>query len=533
MKSTEYYAFEFRHRINLEEYLKAHYNLCFKKSSNTLICTTDPDLSISTDGEYENTWLRKNIKQGTTNKHGVFLRAGNVMDWESLEHDCSPTEVVSIIKNKKKSLSGYKSLHYTRLESLFNRVATRFRHSINPSVTAYLTKRNIKHSSLAGPFQIGSPESYDKLINSLTTPQLPLNKVRDLLKEIYIVRRSPNYKYLSFTPSIIVPVYSVINEVVGFHGRRINPGRTKRYFNTGFLHDLITEILYGENRSEIRSAIKQKKQVILTKGIFDFFTCYQDNHHQVLATLNQGVSIHQFDRLIGMTIDEIIIGFESARERSNIIGLMGSNLKKIKLSIPQTNKDIDAEISSSGVTLDQLMKNVKSTAQADKEATRLAAIKHRKHKMDTLAEAGHTFLIRNANILKEIKSAKGTHRRLKDFLKIHAQNNLQVIPKGTAYIRIAKTFVNDSILDQFKSELRTLLLLLIKSYPKSGTINYTNTNLRKELKIGETTLIEHKNRLIASGYLMVDKKVAGKNKSPKGKTIRNIKFIYYPSTIKF
>ena len=79
MKSTEYYAFEFRHRINLEEYLKANYNLRFKKSSNTLICTTDPDLSISTDGEHENTWLRNNIKQGAANKHGVFLRAGNVI----------------------------------------------------------------------------------------------------------------------------------------------------------------------------------------------------------------------------------------------------------------------------------------------------------------------------------------------------------------------------------------------------------------------------------------------------------------------
>ena len=529
MKSIQFYDFQFRHRIDLREYLKKYYSLEFVEQNGVYVCTTDSDLSIHIDGQYENTWVQSNMASDTNSKHGSLLKYGTIIDWESIKHDLSIVQAIETVSKNRESLSDYKTVHYKKLESLFTKVATRFRYSRLAEVADYLANRGLDYTSYAQEFNIGSPKSYDSLVNALITSNSTAQEIKDLLSNLFIIRNPRTYEYLPFVPSVIVPVHDNSGDFIGFHGRRVSPGKDKRYYNTGFLRDQAMEVLYGEDKRGIWEAIKQKKQLILTKGIFDFFACYQNDYRQVLATLNKGISPQQFDRVVNYPVKEIIVGLSAPKERDTILGLMHQSLNKVDMSLIGGDQDIDeAVIAGSG--LSDLISSALTDLKATEDGRIAAAIKTRKARMDALTELGQTFLIAEANLTSLVKTSKKSPRKMKDFLVEQGNEGSSVVPGGK-YIRFPKTFITETILGGFGAELRTLLFLLLKTKGRQTPINYTQSALRADLGLSQAVLIDHLNKLKVAGYLLEKKEIRIEQLKTKRK--RTVVFHYYPSTIKF
>ncbi len=529
MKSIQYHDFQFRHRVDLREYLEKHHSLKFKSHNGNYTCTADPNLSIHMSGKYENTWVRADLTTSTKNNYGVYLKYGTVIDWESIKSDCSVVKAVQIVTKNKKSLHDYKTVHYKKLESLFTKIATRFRYSRLPEVVDFLKSRGLDHTPYAQEFNIGSPISYDALVNALVTANTAASQIIDLLNDLFIVRRPLNYEYLPFAPSVIVPVYDKTGDFVGFHGRRVSPGISQRYYNTGFLRDRTKDILYGEDKDEIRESIGKKKQLILTKGIFDFFACYQAGYHQVLSSLNRGISVQQFDRVMKYPVSEIIVGYTSPIERDTILGLMHNSLSKIDLSLIKDAEDIDATIKS-GASLSTIISNALKNMKASQSGIIAAANKTRKSRMDMLTELGQTFLIAETDLEALVRTSKRSPRKIKDFLIKEGGKGIESVQSGN-FIRFPKTFVTDTVVDGFGAELRTLLFLLIKTKGGQRPINYTQGALCADLELSQAVLIGHAATLKSSGYLLWKKEVHIKQLKTKRK--RTVVFHYYPTTIKF
>jgi hypothetical protein len=525
LKSIDYIDFQFRHRINLREYLNQFYSLTFSHKNDQYVCDQTPILSIHVDGKYENTWVRSNVSKGVKNKHGIFLKYGTIINWEAIEHDCSISEALGIINKNKRNLADYKTNRYKKLEVMSMQVASRFRHSRLPIVANYLKDRGIDYAPYAKDFNIGSPKSYGPLVNTLINHRLPEMEVIELLEDLFIVQQPYNYRYLPFEHSVIVPVHDKAGGFVGFHGRRIDPGDKKRYYNTGYLRDLATEIMFGEDKQDIQDAVAKKKQLILTKGIFDFFICYQDDHKQVMATLNKGITATQFDRIMKMQIDEVVVGFEKDSERAKMAGLMSINLSKVRMKTPKLNSDLDDIVTKQGMSIDNTIKSAQLASQDAGEGLRRASLKRRNQSREALFDDGQKFLVLKDDLLTEIASSKRASGKLKKFLKKKANAGIRTYPWGTEYVPFTPSFMLESILGDFGAELRMLLLLLAKS-THSDKINYTNAKLGEVLDLSEPSIIEYRKRLVESGYLLIKKSFPTKKK-PKSS------FDYYPSIIKF
>ncbi|MBN1185893.1 MAG: hypothetical protein JXB49_26670, partial [Bacteroidales bacterium] len=444
------------------------------------------------------------------------------------------TEAVSrIIQNLENNKpTNYKTAYYKKLEIVFQQISVLFKLNKPDSVKKYLSDRGINYSDLEDVFHIGTPVLYGRLSDHFIFVKSIDDKHEQILNDLYIERRPSNYYYLSYDLSVVVPVYDKNKDFLGFHGRRINPGSRSKYFNTGFLRESIDETLYGEHLQNIIDAINNKKQVILTKGIFDLFVCYQSDHKQTLSTLNQGLFPIQFKSLLSMPVEEIIVGHEQPLQREIIIALISSNLKKIDVLIPQTVTDIDNTVVNTGVTVSDIIKNALKTAKYNEESKIKAMVRQRNYSERTLTEYGKTFLVESAELEKMLLSNKVTVKGLKSYIQSKCHENRQTVPKGERYIRIASTFATDAVLDDFGPEIRLLLYLLIKASPRTRIFNFTNKILANDLKICETTLIKHRKLLKEKGYLLTIKVITTHTRK-KGRIERKVHDDYYPSTIPY
>ena len=510
MVSTEFKAFEFRHRISLREYLETYYNHQFVLSGNQLISKNNANLIIHLDGNHENCWEKKNIPLTKKNNFGVYLHHGDILTWEAIEHNCAITLAIPVVEKRRKRLKTHKTAHYKKLEQLFRMVVTRFKANILSSLPGkqYLKGRGIDPNKVIAPFSIGTPRQYSKFLNTFTNLKISQSELERLLLGIFITAPPVRGIYLPFEPSIIVPVYDEDNNFHGFHGKRINPKKKGEYFNTGFLTKTKKEILFGEHIQDLYQAIQKTGQTILTKGIFDLFACYQEGYHQTYATLDQGISIPQFDKLMTLPCSEIIVGFNSDKERKVISGLMVHNLNKMTLHFKPGTTDIDEDLVQ-GKSLKSIIKSVQTLMFDQKEVKRVAALKKRNYELEALTEEGYTFLVNRQLLETKINSFKGSHKQLKDFLVRQSKYINTLIPNNPNFIRIPQTFVNPSILDQFNAELRILLFLMTRKIG-NNPVQIKKETIMKSLGVGDRTVTYHISKLEKLKYIIVDR-VRGKN----------------------
>jgi hypothetical protein len=529
LRTTAYQAFIFQHTISLEEYLKETYQLDFQMVGTKRMCNQDSDLQLGIGVDYENTWIRSNTANGESNLIGIKPTHGNVLTWEALENSCSLTGAITHVKMKSQNLGLYKSKYLKRLERFAKMVTDRMTIGRPSQVTDYLESRGIDYSTLDKDFAIGSPGTFENLISFFSSTSFSKDQIRSIFINLFIARRSGDPKYLPFRSSVVVPVYSKTMDFLGFHGRYVSDSYKRKYFNTGWLRQDVTSTLFGEEKLLVHEAIKHKQQLILTKGIFDFFACYQNGFHQVLSTLNRGISSEQFDRVIKFPVIDIVVGFTAAKERNSILGLMQQSLNKVDMSLIDGNLDIDVAIIE-GTKLSDLISGAVHNMQVSEKGIRAAKLKKKKKEKDALTELGQTFLVRTVDLGNLIKTSKKSPRKMKKFLLEELKIDRSIISEG-GYVRFPKTFVTDPILEGFGAELRTLLHLLIKTKDGQRPINYTQGALCADLDVTEQVLIAHRNKLKSLGYLLWTKDY--RINQQKTKRMRTVVFYYYPSTIKF
>jgi len=529
LRTTTYQAFIFQHSIDLGLYLRENYQLDFEEVGTKRICTQDPDLQLGTGVNYENTWIRSNIANREGSSLGIKSSHGNILTWEALENGSSLTEAITHVKLKSQNLGVYKSKYLVRLERFAKMVTDRMAIGRPSRVTDYLESRGIDYSALDTEFAIGSPGTFEILVNFFSSTAFSKDQIRSIFLDLFIARRSGDPKYLPFRSSVVVPVYSKTIDFLGFHGRYVSESYSYKYFNTGWLRQDVTNTLFGEEKSTIQEAIKRKKQLILTKGIFDFFACYQNGFHQVLATLNRGISSRQFGRVINFPVTTIVVGLTAPKERESILGLMQQSLNKIDLSLIDDTRDIDVAVSG-GTKLSYLISRAVDDIKATEEGIIATALKKKKKEKDAFTELGQTFLVGEVKLENLIKTSKRSPRKMKNFLLDESKNSRSTISEG-GYVRFPKTFVTDPILEGFGAELRTLLHLLIKTKDRQMPINYTQGSLRADLGLSQAVLIGHLKKLKQSGYLLSKKDPRVKQLKTKRRLV--VVFHYYPSTIKF
>ena len=534
MKSVEYWAFRFRNSIDLAEYLEKNHGLTFHEATDKKICDSDPDLSITTVGQNENLWLRSNIPSSKINQHGIKHRHGNILTWEAVENNCPIVEAVSIVLKNSQGLSQNKSARLNRIDWISKSTAKRLSIGRTPAVNTYLEKRKIDHTHLNPDFKIGAPVPYQQLTAYFSQTKYRPDEIKSLLSDIFIIERPSGKRYLPREYSVTVPVYTKEKEFIGFHGRYISPKKSagKQYFNTGYLNDLRSDILYGQHLEPIKEAISQNKQVILTRGIFELFACYQNGNKQVLSTLNQGISSSQFDKTMCLPVKEFIAGYTAPRERQVILGFIHQSLKNVNLALTPIDTELDIELAS-GSSLSFIMSGSLKQLSADEEAERLAGVRRRNDNMDTLTEMGGYFLSKKADLLKEIAVSKRAIKQLKAFVGNEFKNAVRTMPKQPGFVKMANTFASSTVMAGFGAELRTLLFLMCKVNPKIGTITYKHDALCKDLDITKGVLIEHIKILEAAKYLLVHRNTSVKAVGPKKKIQRSVTFRYYPSCIPY
>ena len=529
MRTTAYQAFLFQHNIDLESYLKKNYQLDFLVVGAKRICTQEPDLHLGTGVDYENTWIRSITSTSEINDRGIKSAHGNILTWEALENNCSLTEAVTHVKLKSQNLEPYKSKCLQRLERFARMVTDRMTIGRPSRVTDYLESRGVDYLQLDRDFDIGSPGTFENLVSFFSSTSFSKEQIRSILLDIFIARRSGDPKYLPFQQSVVVPVYSKTEGFLGFHGRHVSESYSNKYFNTGWLRQDVTNTLFGEEKSSIQEAIRRKKQLILTKGIFDFFACYQNGFHQILATLNQGISSKQFDRVMKNPVSDIVVGFTASKERDSILGHIQQSLSKIDLLIIDDSRDIDTALSE-GTKLSELISGAVHNMQVSEAGIRAAKLKKKKKEKDALTELGQTFLVSMVDLVNLINTSKKSPRKIKNFLLAEAKVGRSEINESR-YVRFPKTFITEPILEGFGAELRTLLHLLIKTRDGQGPINYIQSSLRSDLGLSQAVLIGHLNKLKQSGYLMWKRDIRIEQLKTKQKRV--VAFYYYPSTIKF
>ncbi len=530
MSSVAYYAFLFQHTIKLEEYFEVE-NLTFHNVGSTKVCTTNPLLFLGIGEKYENTWTRDKSATVIKNDFGISSHNGNILTWEAIKNNCSIANAIPHVLKNSKGLKSYKSTYLLRLELFARNISLTLSMAHPMQVSGYLGTRGIKRQSLNSQFFIGSPQTFEKIQYIFNSYPLKKEQITGILWDLFISKKSGDKRFLQYKPSIIVPVYSDKNIFLGFHGRNIGTLSPKnKYFNTGYLKEEVKKVLYGENNVSVQTAIKSKNQIILTKGIFDFFVCYQNGYCQVLATLSQGISAQQFNKVIQLPIQEIIVGFSSPREREIILGLVTHSLKSINISIINTADDIDDIVLAGKLTLANIVQDALQGAQTTEEGQRIAHLRTRDDRMNVLLEEGHTFIITGKELENIISTSKGKTPIIKLFLENKAKAN-NSHSKEKDFIRFPKTFTTPQSPSTFGAEIRVLLYLLLKTKGKSRPINFTHKQLCYDLSISKPVLSNHLTTLRNAGYLLEKKSI--KITKLKKKTVRKVLFYYYPSTIRY
>jgi len=522
LKSVKYYAFLFQHRYSLKEYLEQNYDLTFIDTGTRYQCVEDATLSLGQGIEYENTWVKTGAK--SANQFGIHEGHGNVLTWEAIESSSSIVEAIPRVLEGIKGLTPNDSLYMVRLGRLLRLAIKRMQIARQQEVLDYIEKRNIEINKVDPPYSILTPIPYEALSHFLQNLKLSSNDLRVALDHLFITKRALNARYMPHSASMMVPV-THDGVFAGFHGRHVAREDKNRYFNTGFLHEIKDEVLFDETEQSTLDAIDRTGQVILTKGVLDLFAVYQTGTHQTVSSLNQGVSYQQYARVMNMPVTEIIVGHTSSTEQEIILGYQADSLKKIDVLVPSEHEELEVSVKSKS-DLAKLINGALKNLASTEDGIRIANLRKRDAEMETLTDYGGTAVVPKDEILKLVANSKRSGVKLKQATKSWS-NYPAVENSDKHYVRISKIFLDDENIDDFGMELRTLLFLLAKTNPKSGTINYTLDSLSDDLDVAKQVIIKHVDTLLSKKYLMRRKDVRGKGSE------RTVVSYYYPSTIKF
>ncbi len=157
-------------------------------------------------------------------------------------------------------------------------------------------------------FQIGvSGEEWDGLLNYAIRKDL---FPKDLEKAGLITRSEKDDKHFDrFRQRLMIPIFNLSDKPIAFGGRALKKGEPAKYINSPEtpLYSK-SNVLYGLNFT--RQFIREKNEVIIVEGYFDFISLYQAGIKNVVASSGTAFTSQQA-RLLARFADIAFLFFDS------------------------------------------------------------------------------------------------------------------------------------------------------------------------------------------------------------------------------
>ncbi len=164
-------------------------------------------------------------------------------------------------------------------------------------------------------------------------------------------RQNGSGYYDRFRNRVIFPINNLYNDICGFGARQVNPAEDgPKYLNSPETPVYSKgRILYGLYNA--KTAITQKKYVLLVEGYLDFLTLFQAGFKNVVATLGTALTINQIQVLKRFT-NNVVLVFDPDTAGQNAahrgIDLFLEQDVKVKAVILPSGKDPDNFIREEG-----------------------------------------------------------------------------------------------------------------------------------------------------------------------------------------
>ena len=197
----------------------------------------------------------------------------------------------------------------------------------------YLVSRGLKKETVA-EFELGlAPAGFDELTLDLVNLGFNIN---DIERAGLIIKNQRGSYQDRFRQRLMFPISSNFGKVVGFTGREIasvtsfprndegdviarSPQATKQSFNSNYIPAKYlnspetpvfnkSRLLYGFHKT--KSAIREKKEVLLVEGQMDFLMAYQDGVQNVVAVSGTALTSDHLKTMRRLA-DKLVLCFDS------------------------------------------------------------------------------------------------------------------------------------------------------------------------------------------------------------------------------
>jgi len=198
---------------------------------------------------------------------------------------------------------------------------------------SYLKSRGITEETLS-LFKIGyAPDSWDAL--TLHLKGLGFNEKDIELAGLALKKKSGDGLYDRFRNRVIFPIVDIYARVLGFGGRVLDDS-TPKYLNSPEtpVFDKGSS-LYGLNLSY--EAIRKQEYAILVEGYMDVITTYQNDIHNIVATLGTSLTrwhvrkLQRYTRNLALFFDSDDAGVKAAKRSFDICVPEGMKMKVVTL----------------------------------------------------------------------------------------------------------------------------------------------------------------------------------------------------------
>jgi len=296
-------------------------------------------------------------------------KGGNVFSFLMEHEKMTFVEAVRFLARKaginieeRKEIGGAKEelerLHYAHqvaldyFRSLLN--SDRYKNLVMPYLkgTRRLTDQTIEQ------FQIGiAGEEWDGLLNYAIRKDL---FPKDLEKAGLITHSDKGDKYYDrFRQRLMIPIFNLSDKPIAFGGRALKKGEPSKYINSPET-PLYSKsyILYGLNFS--RQSIREKNEVIIVEGYFDFISLYQAGIKNVAASSGTSFTPQQA-RLLARFADNAFLFFDSdsAGQKAAVrsVDALYDAGMEVMVMIPPGGEDPDSVAVKSGAAGIEEIKN--------------------------------------------------------------------------------------------------------------------------------------------------------------------------------
>ncbi|MCX6827254.1 MAG: DNA primase, partial [candidate division Zixibacteria bacterium] len=209
--------------------------------------------------------------------------------------------------------------------------------------TRHLTDKTITQ------FQLGvAGEEWDGLLKYALKKEL---FPKDLEKAGLVIHSDKEDKYFDrFRQRLMIPIFNLSDKPIAFGGRTLRKGDPAKYMNSPetLLYSK-SNVLYGLNLS--RQSIREKNEVIIVEGYFDFISLYQAGITNVVASSGTAFTAQQA-RLLARFSDMTYLFFDADSAGQTAAGRSVDALydagMEVMVMLPPEGEDPDSVAVKSG-----------------------------------------------------------------------------------------------------------------------------------------------------------------------------------------